>query len=97
MQNKIEITLPEDVLRKLVSEEVSRILKEKEEVGTIWDMQRLCKEWSRSDEWIKNNFLYEMVDQQIAIKEGNKWMFRAKEAKAFINDWFMNRTKRKAF
>jgi len=90
-QNAIEITLPEDLLRNLVREEVSRLLMEKEELGTIWDMQRLSKEWSRSDEWIKNNFLYEMVEKQIAIKEGNKWMFRAKEAKLFIDDWFLKR------
>jgi len=90
--NAIEITLPEDLLRNLVQEEVRRLLKEKEEIGTIWDMQRLCKEWSRSDEWIRNNFLYEMEDKQIAIKEGNKWMFKANDAKRFIDDWFLKRT-----
>lgn len=91
MLNKIEITIPEEHLKPLVAAEVERIIEEKENVGTIWDMKRLCKEWSRSDEWIKNNVLYDMKDKGIAIKDGNKWTFDAREAKGYILCWFKKR------
>ncbi|PEA87053.1 DUF771 domain-containing protein [Bacillus thuringiensis] len=89
--NAIEITISEEQLKPLVNAEVKRIIEEKEEVGTIWNMERLCKEWSRSDEWIKNNELYEMKDKGIAIKDGNRWTFDAKAAKEYISDWFRKR------
>lgn len=86
--NTLEIVLKESQLRPLVDSEVQRLLKEKEELGTMWNMERLCFEWSRSDDWVKEHHLYNMVDKGIALKDGRLWIFKAKEAKEYILNWF---------
>ena len=56
-------------------------------VGTWWDMKRLQYETSRSYDWLME---YVVTDPRVQVfaKKNNRWLFKAKEMKAFLEKYF---------
>ena len=86
MTATVQIIIDDNYLQKEVVRQVNERLVDMG-VGTWWDMKRLQYETSRSYDWLME---YVVTDTCSSICEtkNNRWLFKAKEMKAFLEKYF---------
>lgn len=87
MSATVQVIIDESYLQKEVTRQVHERLVDMG-VGTWWDMKRLQYETSRSYDWLMEYVVYDLRVQTFAKQKNNRWLFKAKEMKEFLNQYF---------
>lgn len=87
MTATVQIIIDDNYLQKEVSRQVNERLVDMG-IGTWWDMKRLQYETSRSYDWLIEYVVYDLRVQGFAKQKNNRWLFKAKEMKEFLNKFY---------
>ncbi|MEK4675926.1 DUF771 domain-containing protein [Bacillus sp. FSL K6-2944] len=87
MAATVQVIIDDQYLQKEVARQVHERLVEMG-IGTWWDMKRLQYETSRSYDWLMEYVVTDSRVQVFAKQKNNRWLFKAKEMKAFLNQYF---------
>ncbi|MED2764859.1 DUF771 domain-containing protein [Bacillus thuringiensis] len=87
MSATVQIIIDDIFLQKEVTRQVNERLVDIG-VGTWWDMKRLQYETSRSYDWLMEYVVYDPRVQEFAKQKNNRWLFKAKEMKEFLNIFY---------
>ncbi|HEF1854634.1 MULTISPECIES: DUF771 domain-containing protein [Bacillus] len=87
MTATVQVIIDDSYVQKEVSRQVNERLVDMG-IGTWWDMKRLQYETSRSYDWLMEYVVYDLRVQGFAKQKNNRWLFKAKEMKAFLEKYF---------
>ncbi|PEJ20457.1 hypothetical protein CN675_08615 [Bacillus toyonensis] len=87
MTATVQVIIDDRYLQKEVSRQVNERLADMG-IGTWWDMKRLQYETSRSYDWLMEYVVTDSRVQIFAKQKNNRWLFKAKEMKAFLDKYF---------
>lgn len=87
MAATVQVIIDDQYLQKEVARQVKERLVEMG-IGTWWDMKRLQYETSRSYDWLMEYVVTDSRVQVFAKQKNNRWLFKAKEMKVFLNQYF---------
>ncbi|PEK87948.1 DUF771 domain-containing protein [Bacillus toyonensis] len=87
MAATVQVIIDDNYLQKEVSRQVNERLVDMG-IGTWWDMKRLQYETSRSYDWLMEYVVCDPRVQEFAKQKNNRWLFKAKEMKEFLNKYF---------
>ncbi|MES1049941.1 DUF771 domain-containing protein [Bacillus thuringiensis] len=87
MPATVQVIIDDSYLQKEVTRQVNERLADMG-VGTWWDMKRLQYETSRSYDWLMEYVVYDPRVQEFAKQKNNRWLFKAKEMKTFLNKYY---------
>ncbi|MES1051286.1 DUF771 domain-containing protein [Bacillus thuringiensis] len=87
MPATVQVIIDDSYLQKEVTRQVNERLADMG-VGTWWDMKRLQYETSRSYDWLMEYVVYDTRVQEFAKQKNNRWLFKAKEMKEFLNKFY---------
>lgn len=81
----IEIKLNQEILERLIADELREQFNDLSHGHTFWDMKELCRQTCMSHTFIKQQFFYEKDFPKYRV--GRKWLFPAKETEQFLLEW----------
>ncbi|CAH2465068.1 DUF771 domain-containing protein [Bacillus mycoides] len=87
MAATVQVIIDDSYLQKEVARQVNERLADMG-VGTWWDMKRLQYETSRSYDWLMEYVVTDPRVQAFAKQKNNRWLFKAKEMREFLDNFF---------
>lgn len=87
MTATVQVIVDDHYLQKEVTRQVNERLSDMG-IGTWWDMKRLQYETSRSYDWLMEYVVTDTRVQAFAKQKNNRWLFKAKEMKEFLNTFY---------
>lgn len=76
-----------ELIEKLVTEQINHRLKELDSRKVFWTMSDLEYITGCSEGYIKDKFFYDKRFARIRRKVGRKWLFPADETEEFLLEW----------
>ncbi|TKJ06189.1 DUF771 domain-containing protein [Bacillus cereus] len=87
MAATVQVIIDDSYLQKEVTRQVNERLADMG-IGTWWDMKRLKYETSREYKWLMENIVLDPRVQKFAKQKNDRWLFKAKEMKEFLNKFY---------